>query len=256
MSRSDATAFELWKEAGGFVDQHVLDAPSLVDPSPDHARAVAVYEAAAAHAARAGQSAWAARVMHGRRLAPGPATRHADLYMLLACVQSDHKAVAAAEFKHGRTPSMEEVRWARYFHCSSEALSSVFGSAPLGVAVGGCVQLDLSICAAEPSKFGGAWHSAFTAALAAAPSAALRAATSLLWERLWQRGPLREPHIESPPGELRFTWNRGGHYLEVSAHDDGHLEWFYRDPDGQAQGGDAGEELPETFFALLRHARP
>lgn len=104
---------------------------------------------------------------------------------------------------------------------------------------------------ALPAAFGAAWRDAHRGALARLPVAAA-GLVATAWSAIATacRG-VREPHIEWPEGELRYTWNRDGHYLELSLFGEGRLEWFYGQP--QRAGGDSvgGNAMDEGFFAAL-----
>ena len=102
--------------------------------------------------------------------------------------------------------------------------------------------------------FGRAWHDALGRCAAGRPSAQFSAILRTM-QQLGSLGPLREPHIEDFEGEIRFTWNRDGHYIEVSVSPAGEVEWFHGLPDGTFVGDD-GHGLDAKFHRALEHARP
>ena len=66
------------------------------------------------------------------------------------------------------------------------------------------------------------------------------------------------PLIEVEDDEVTFTWNRNGHYLDVTVARDG-ISWYYRDqnnPDSLSRQGDSFDEevvaLLKTYATVIR----
>ena len=95
------------------------------------------------------------------------------------------------------------------------------------------------------------WHAALVEITTGQDAPQLGAVTEVLKE-LGTLGTLREPHIELVEGEVRFTWNRDGHYIEVSINAAAGVEWFYSRPDRTSEGNDG---LDDRFRVVMEHAR-
>lgn len=107
---------------------------------------------------------------------------------------------------------------------------------------------------AQQATLSSGWHLGMGRCLVGRSPEQLAASTQTLMG-LGALGPLREPHIEDFEGEIRFTWNRDDHYIEVTIAPDGAIGWFHGLPDGTFEGDD-GEGLGARFRVAMEHARP
>lgn len=112
----------------------------------------------------------------------------------------------------------------------------------------------MTVTSSAPFAFRQEWHDALGAFLAQRSAAQIGAATRVA-QVLGSLGELREPHIENADGQIRLTWNRGGHYIEVTVDGAGEVEWFHGRPDHSFEGDD-GDGLSVAFRRAMEHARP
>lgn len=96
-------------------------------------------------------------------------------------------------------------------------------------------------------SFSQAWQEALAGCVVGRAPSQLDALARTL-QQLEALGALREPHIEEFEGEIRFTWNRDGHCIDVSVCADGAVEWFYGRPDRTYEGG---ESLDDRFRVVM-----